>query len=152
MATAEADGVEARARYSWLRGDFETLRSYVYFNVWSRFIIRESQAKGFEVPEDASEDEIKRLRIAAGLCICDVELNPESRSAVFHPSARCAFRPQNTLWLSRVDPAKDCFKHPLEIQQVTNTSTLIFSDKTIFPDDATEGRWRLAAAHEQSQA
>ena len=152
MATTQADGVEPRSRYSLRRDDFKTWRSYVYFNVWNRFIIRESQATGFVVPEDASEDEIKQLRIAAGLCIMDVELKPESRCAVFPSKARCAFRPKNTLWLSRVDPAQDCFNHPLEIIQVTNTSTVIFKDGTIFPDDATEGRWRLDAAHEQSQA
>ena len=139
-------------RYGLLRSDFATFRAYSYCSVWSRFIIRESQQTDFVPAEDASEDEIQKLRITAGVCICDVTLNPEDRTAVFPSSARCAFKPKQQLWLSRVSPEKDWFRHPLEIKEVTNTSTLIFTEKTIFPDDAAEGKWTLDLAHDQSQA
>ena len=117
-------------RYGWQRGDFATLRAYIYCSVWSRFIIREFQQTGLVPAEDASEDEIQKLRITAGVCICDVTLNPKDRTAVFPSSARCAFKPKQQLWLSRVSPEKDWFRHPLEIKEVTDTSTLIFMDKT----------------------
>jgi len=132
MATSEADGVEARLRNSWERGDFATIRAYMYWCVWTRFIIRESQEKGIAVPEDASDEDIKQLRINAGLCLVNVVLHPEARTAVFNPTARCAFKARTQLWLSRVDPEEDCFKHILEIQEVTNTSTLICMHRRVF--------------------
>jgi hypothetical protein len=135
-----------------LRSDFPTFGAYTYYSVWRRFIIRESQPTDLNVAEDASEDEIQKLRIMAGVCICDVTLNPKDRSAVFPSSARCVFKPKQQLWLSRVSAEKDWFRHPLEIKEVTNTSTVIFTEKTIFPEDAAEGKWTLDLVHNQSQA
>ena len=115
------------------RSDFPTFRAYSYWSVWRRFISRESQQTGFVHAEDASEEEIQKLRITAGVRICDVTLNPENRTAVFPSSARCAFKPKQQLWLSRVSFEKDWFGHPLEIKEVTASCTLIFTNYEATP-------------------
>ena len=134
------------------RSDFPSVRAYTYYSVWSRFIARENESEDFFVSEDASEEEIQKLRIKAGVCISDVLLNPEERTATLPSSVRCAFKPKQQLWLSRDSQEKDWFTHPLEIKEVTNASTLIFSERTTFPEDAAEGKWILDLVHNQLQA
>jgi len=137
------------------RSDFPTWRGFAYYSIWRRFIERENAAKQFCVSEDASADDIHRQRINAGVCIPDVVLDPEEKTATLPLQqlwvSRCAFKPKQQLWVSRDSHEEDWFPYPLEIKEVTDCCTLLFTAKTTFPEDAAEGKWTLDLVHNDSQ-
>ena len=42
-----------------------------------------------------------------------------------------------------MDPEEECFKATLEVKEVVRGQRLIFTDACKFPDDASQGTWRL---------
>jgi hypothetical protein len=122
-----------------------------YYHTWHTFIVRESQNGNVDIPEEASAEECKQIRMQAGLRVIDVVIHPDKAVAHFDRESRCSFKRGSKLWLSRTDPETDCFNKALEIQAVVNNE-IRFIAGTVFPADASEGRWRLDVAHDDATA
>ena len=136
MEAADADLLQ-----DWERGAYATWRAFLYCRVWSRVLMREAQRGTVDIPEDASAEDCKRLRMPAGLCVPDVALDPEGKIAVFDPTHQCSFKANSQVWLSRTDPEEDAFRAPLRIESV-QVGEIRFPTDTVFPADASNGVWR----------
>ena len=145
MATAAV----ASEHKGWDRADFPTPQSFAWARVWYAFLLREAQHDGVDIPEDASVDDIKHLRMDKKLCVDEVILHTQTNTATFAGTLRIRFGQK--LSLSRVAPENDGWKHFLEVESSSVRGSLTFKDTTRWPPDASDGSWRLDVQDEDHQ-
>ena len=91
----------------WDRSNFPSPEAYAYWMQWRSMLLREAEEITAEIPEDATPDDILKMKTQAGVCVLKVYLDPSTHSATLPPRAHCVFNSGDTVLLSRSDPESE---------------------------------------------
>ena len=128
----------------WHRSSFPSAESYAYWMKWRSMLLREAEKFTTEIPDDATPQDILKEKTRAGVCVLKVYLDPSTHSATLPHRARCVFKSGDSVLLSRRDPESERSACKLVLDKVNEEEhTLIFPHDSSFPEDATQGVWRL---------
>ena len=126
------------------RSKFPSPEAYAFWMKWRSMLLREAEDITAEIPEDATPEDILKVKTQAGVCVLKVYLDPSTHSATLPHRARCVFKSGDSVLLSRRDPEEERNACTLVLDEVDKQeNTLVFAQDSSFPDDASEGEWRL---------